>query len=116
MSSEDKVIEVIDKLAAKLGVAADHLWGVLIAQARIDFISSVLQYALLLLVCYGMLRWARWCAKPGVDEMAWLGFAIPAVGVVVLLSIALFSIPLVLASLFNPEYWALHQILGMVKR
>ena len=38
----NEMAEVVEKLAEKLGVAAEHLWGVLIRQAPISGITNIL--------------------------------------------------------------------------
>lgn len=56
----DEVLKRIDALAAKLGVTADHIWSVLMRQARIEGIEWVLWGTLWLIVGSYMLNRTLW--------------------------------------------------------
>jgi cellobiose-specific phosphotransferase system component IIC len=113
------ITPILEKLADKLGVAAEVLWVALLKQAKIYSVTYILIGALLI---FG----AIWLAKFGktishkVNERDWaeeVWFAY--MGAVCILGIMLLAwicdLSRILAGLFNPEYWALSEILKGLK-
>lgn len=122
---DEKTLQALTTLATKLGVTAEYLWSVLLKQAPISG-------AINLLVCaawiVGVYAWARfvYCStavpeptadnrypKPiWTDDVAHaLGWISVVVSVFVVTLIVGLYLPLIAAALFNPEHWALQQIL-----
>lgn len=122
---DEKTLQALTALAEKLGTTAEYLWGVLLNQAPI---SGVTDFAVMLAWCVAIVIWTRIVhkktAKPTKQEgsqyikaewsdefgvfsswvsvfILWFVFAI----------IAGESMSMVIAAIFNPEYWALKQIL-----
>ncbi len=113
--TDDRIAMLLQSLADKLGVTATHLWGVMVAQARVDFYVSVFQYVVIAICCYGSYRLVRWYADRDTDE-AWAILVAPIViGVSLMTIVAFCTLDLFVASIANPEYWALKQILSAVK-
>ena len=114
----DNMAELLSALAVKLGTTTEHLWRVLLKQAPIDGLVTLVQCIILVFV-------AVWFAKFTVaikkaiddgsrDEVWW---CVPIMGWVILstLLIALFFLlPDVAASFINPEYWALEHLLNKI--
>lgn len=114
----EQTTQLIRELAYKLGTTTEHLWGVLVAQARWEFISSTIQYGVILAFLLGFAKLARilWL---NLNDEDWTGqhvaFAVTTV-IVGLAAIGLIVagfdyLPMYVASIANPEYWALKQIL-----
>jgi hypothetical protein len=122
---DDKTLQALTALAAKLGTTADYLWGVLLRQAPITGVVD-------LLVCAGwiagVVAWAKfvkrktakpartdddrfacadWSDEAGVG-LAWASVFVAAGITALAVSSELSTI---VAALANPEYWALRQIL-----
>lgn len=111
----EQTIKLVNDLAAKLGTTAEHLWAVLVKQAPItsgiELLGIVLYFAVLF---WCVKRLAKYC-KANPDEcceppavFGWAGIGIFAV---VLLMIFSSQMPLIFAGFFNPEYWALKQLI-----
>ncbi len=111
---------MINDLAAKLGTTAEHLWAVLIRQAPISASTDIL-----LLIASGVALWfaLRIISRgmKGLEEsynnegtnMAILLFGGVACIVSCILAVnLLLSLGMILAGFFNPEYWALKQIIN----
>lgn len=105
-------------LAAKLGVTVDHLWGVLLYQARVDAAFDFLicvGCAIYFVVGGRLLRRLHQRVEEddyGNEEPFWLGFSVYAgIGFFVLI-VLLLSAHGFITETTNPEYWALKQILG----
>lgn len=107
----EEILKRIDALAAKLGVAAEHVWGVLIKQARVEAATDAVGFILSLVCAYWLIRWARYMLKTGKDGdgIIWIPFALCAFFVLVAGIGSFSSIP---TNVFNPEYFALKTILG----
>lgn len=124
---DDKTTALIEKLAEKLGTPAEHLWGVLLHQAPISGAVDLATVIVMVLAAVGLVRFVKGkTTKPTETEgdrypqaewqdegagLAWLGAAIYLIitGVVVI-----GSAQGIVAAFFNPEYWALSNILGKV--
>ena len=122
---DDKTLQALTALAAKLGTTAEYLWGVLLKQAPITGVVD-------LLVCAawvaGLVFWAKFVqrkttAPPKTDDerypradwnddagvgLAWVSVVIGA-GITALVIGS--NLSTIVAALVNPEYWALRQIL-----
>jgi len=120
----DKVAEVLEKLAAKLGVTVDHLWAVLVAQVKNKQISWIVGF-LLLAAATAVFIWLlkRYAKKHGDDvgvidwgdyEGAAAGFIISGALIATCWIAAFFSLDTFLATFNNPEYVALKGVLKML--
>jgi len=110
-----EILKRVDALAAKLGVTADQLWGMLMKQASVELWSSLLWIMLLSLLLvasvFATSRAARRMAKDKDTANDFLlmiggllGIVVGTIGIAVTLS----AIPTLI---FNPEYWALKQLI-----
>lgn len=122
---DDKTLQALTDLAAKLGTTAEYLWGVLMKQAPISGVVDLLVCAAWVV---GMVGWAKFVrrkttAPPKTDDdryphadwnddagvgLAWVSVVIGA-GITALVIGSHLST--IVAALVNPEYWALRQIL-----
>lgn len=110
--------EVIKQLADKLGVAVDVLWAALLKQAPIAATID-----LMISVAVGVFIFFAWklalkCEPRKESYLDLCSDRTCAVVVAFLVTfvlggIALVSLNTVLAGFFNPEYWALKQILPL---
>jgi len=108
-----ETVDLIRDLAAKLGTTAEHLWGVLLRQAPISGATDLMQYALLAVAVALWWKWVKATKKRGQyrDEAAWIPVGTVGVALAVMVGVAFFSFPTTVAAFFNPEYWALKQVM-----
>lgn len=125
---DDKTIAIINALAQKLGTTAEYLFAVLVRQAPIDGMTRLAILLGFVAAAVYLVRLVR--AKTKVppateadpypraewrDEMAvgiaWLATAF-FTGVCALAAAC--ELPGIAAAFFNPEYWALKQILRLI--
>jgi len=108
----EQITEIIKKLSEKLGVASEGLWRALLKQAPL---SAATELVLIVIVFIAFRKWFKSIVKRESDELtpvAWLvwgvlfGFAFICFGC---------NLDRTLAGFFNPEYWALKEILTSVK-
>ena len=111
--------ELIEKLAQKLGVTAEYLWSALLRQAVISGIFDLVFFGLEIVCIFLLIKWWKRTNKK-VEKGDWeetayvpLVTATVIVGVMFLISLACLS--LTFAAFYNPEYWALHEILSAIK-
>lgn len=107
----EKILEALQTLAAKLGVTAEHLWGVLIKQAPID---GTIDFIACVSLVYFNVAFLRLVVRKTLSDDP--DCAIAAWGAVVVLVIISSIIVwrnavMIIAAFFNPEYWALKQLL-----
>jgi hypothetical protein len=124
---QKELLSRLDALAAKLGTTSDHLWAILIRQAKIVAIEDALW--ILMAIAFSVLlgKAALWVTRTEKanekqewnqrSPIAWdygpVIFFSGIAGVAclildVLAFVSLFELPTLL---LNPEYWALTQIL-----
>jgi hypothetical protein len=108
-------------LAAKLGVSVEHLWGVLIKQAFIDGLSSLLTVVICAILAvatvYAFLALRRkfktpentqsYAYSPAPTDWMLLGVVL-----LVIVAVASNNFYWVISDFFNPEYYALRQLPG----
>lgn len=122
----ENTAKLLEQLANKLGTTSAYLWNVLIKQAPISSTTTLFQYLILAMV--GVILWKTHLrlSKPkkdctyssnAYDENDGVGILMIVTSIIyiVLLSVAFFSVESVINGYFNPEYWALDQILSNVK-
>jgi len=122
----ENVVKLIEQLANKLGTTSEYLWSVLIKQAPISASITLIQMAILLLLSFFLFKThIRLMKKTSDDRYAetkydqlgdWSGFAMAIVGgvVFILLILCCGSLEDVVNGFFNPEYWALKEILRAI--
>jgi len=122
---DEKTLQALTALAEKLGTTAEYLWGVLLKQAPIAGVTNLLEMAAWIAAVVMWFRFvqtkttrqpatdsdrypkAAWNDELGVG-MAWASVLVIAVIVAVIIGSGLST---TVAALFNPEYWALKQVL-----
>jgi hypothetical protein len=109
-----EILSRVDALAAKLGVTAQYLWGVLIRQAKFEAVSIFLAIgACCLVTLLVFLKYREVAARedsPCLDDHPALSFATTGIALMDVFIVAL-SIRLLPTLLFNPEYYALEKVL-----
>lgn len=123
------VTSVLQALAAKLGVASEHLWMVLVKQA---FISSISYLLFILVTVVLTVIWYR--VTKTVHKYVTVGYKDPVydgriehwdgehyiyvvigwVVVAICYIIVLADMSLMLGAFFNPEYWALNNVFSLI--
>jgi formate hydrogenlyase subunit 3/multisubunit Na+/H+ antiporter MnhD subunit len=105
------------ELAARLGTTVEHLWSVLIRQAYIDGISSLI--TVLITVAFGLgliflFQYVRNKHKEALEKYVPTGLEFVVLGMVlvVVAGIAGNNLYWVISDFFNPEYYALRQLPG----
>lgn len=110
----EQTLQLIEKIALKLGTTAEHLWGVLVRQAPISGAIGLACDVALILALYAMWKklltvdfdnW-NWDSDFGKSVM----YGGLAIATTILLVYAFGKLPTEIAGFINPEYWALKQI------
>ncbi|MEK4267913.1 hypothetical protein [Bacillus sp. FSL W8-0940] len=116
----DKAMEYIDKLAAKLGVAAEHVYGVLVKQAFANGVTNVIFGALVILATIILsIYTAKFVKKhhrnhgmDGVDLLILIAFCLTFIVLPTFGGIT--SVANGIMALINPEYYAIKEILDTI--
>lgn len=111
----DEILKRLDALASKLGITVAYLWGVLVKQARVEAIQDVGIVAIWV-VLTGLSFWAaRWIYKDETEKDC--GGLIVFLGCVCLgsLALTLYFVFAAITEVMNPEYWALKQVVTIMK-
>lgn len=115
--ASDTSAQALKLIADKLGVASEHLWGALVRQAAI---SSSVDLAVLVAGVFG-LKWAFGALRRNTKDMdigePWkvLGWAAWGFMAFLMFVIIAANTSNIMAGFFNPEYWALKDVLSCLK-
>jgi len=109
-------MNAIEKLASKLGVAAEHVWEILLTQAPITAITNLSGCILLLSLSIWGLKIAIRNGKEDSWEEPWIGFTV-LTGMGAFLGMVFFLIvgADIVTAFINPEYWALEKVVRMLR-
>lgn len=108
--------QIIDQIAEKLSVPAALIWSVLTRQAYIEAVQDVLLLAALAAAgWWGLRPWFRYLWKMDAEEL-WIPWGIVAVLWGIAMVVMTVGAIEGLGYLFNPQYFALHEILSALKK
>lgn len=126
--TQDKVFEYIDSMAEKLGVASEHVYGVLVKQQVATGIDAILSSAfLLVLIMVGLLVVIPKTLKHkdklisesklhyvDTDPQDAIVYSVAFISIF-LLVVIFFLLPYGIKVVINPEYYAMRDILEIIK-
>lgn len=121
----EQTIKLIEQLARKLGTTSEYLWAVLIKQAPISALTDLLYF--ILVIIGGIILWKihKYLSKDrGEDKnsiyydeenIVIIPMFIVSIVWAIIFIACFFSIGDIINGFFNPEYWALKEVLGACK-
>lgn len=120
----ENTTQLLEKLADKLGTTSEYLWGVLLSQAPVDAIITTIQIALIAVATMAYSKLLSRHIKSADDYSSGddvyfaksIIFGITGVLLIFFVFAAFFAIDNVINGFFNPEYWALNQILEILNQ
>lgn len=103
--------EMMKMMADKLGVSVEHLWNVLLTQAPISAsIKMIIITVLIVCVAIGFKLIKHKTGEREWDtEISWMVWLVVCMVAIVM---TITEIENIIAGFFNPEYWALMQLVG----
>lgn len=116
-----QLTQLLEKLASKLGTTTEYLWGVLLKQARISAIESLLfilfVYAMAVLLIVLNKKFSKKKSNSTYaatiysenESVEWIMIISTVIWVILFIS-SLFSCSNAIDGFLNPEFWALNQI------
>lgn len=117
----DKAMEYIDKLAEKLGVAAEHVYGVLVKQQMVSGVIGI--FGMIAAIIFLGIVFTK-LLKKGIEHNKVLDsfdtspytlvaiFFGAVLGITVIVSF--FVIPIGINQIINPEYYAIKEIIDTI--
>lgn len=114
-----EITPLLNKLAAQLNTTVEFLWEVLVRQAQFEFIIFIIGILVILLldiaIRYVVLH-AMTKTEQSEDDKRIASMAIFLLGTIALFFYIFLNGRSAIIALLNPEYWALQQILEVLKR
>jgi len=113
--------KLIEELANKLGTTTEYLWSILIHQARINAIINLFQLLILVIVGFALYKAHQYFKgedKDGYErytEGTTFVMVMASITYCVLLIFAFCSIGDTVNGFINPEYWALNEVMSLLK-
>ena len=123
ISMEKQIVDMLNKLAEKLGVASAKIWEWSLLQVKVEIIQSIILVAMTVVLIYPYCRWVVYVIK-NYDEIDDNNYSIPhmlgliIVGIALLFmsigsAVAIYNLPQLI---FNPEYSAFQNILDQLAK
>lgn len=118
----EKLTELLEKLALKLGTTTEFLWVVLVKEAHLVAITDLIYIAMAIIAWIPMWKTHFYLLNVknqiNYDNNDWTGIVIIILAVILLvLTLAtLANIGEIIDGFFNPEFWALNYILSMLSK
>lgn len=119
-----EITPLLEKLAAKLGTTAEHLWGVLVKQAHVEGVVGLvfITVATVAVLCWGFFIFPKLYKKYKAIQKEYgrysddgegylIAMVIGSVALGVLFLVSLGEVNNVVTCFYNPEYWALKRVL-----
>lgn len=116
----ERLTDLLEKLAAKLGTTIEHLWMVLVNQAHVQVWKNAVTIIILAIVNAFFAKYAFGLFKGkhfSDDDDAYPIFVV-IFTTILLVTSSIFGVRLFLEAFdaaLNPEYWALNKILELIK-
>lgn len=118
----EQTTQLIEQLAQKLGTTTEYLWGILVKQAPISAITNLTFFILMVIsgvLLYKLHRYLgtyqeklRDSVYGDLDELAIVPMFVVVVIWCISFLVAMFSLGGVVNGFFNPEFWALKEVLN----
>lgn len=114
----NSILDRVDAIAAKLGVAANHLYAVYVHQAFVVGIQDLIVAAVCLILfsigLYKAKSFVKWDLDHEYGSRGVLSFC-GAVVITLSLTFGIIYATSAISPLVNPEYWAMQQIISQLK-
>lgn len=117
-----ETVELLEKLADKLGTTSEYLWSVLVNQAYVNAIGEVIFILIATAFSYAMCKMhLHFMDRDNEysyyekEEVLGIPMIIGAIVMVLLIIGCICSVRSIVTGVLNPEYWALEQILETIK-
>ena len=120
----ENVTKLLETLAQKLGTTSEYLWRALLKQAPIAATTTLIQITLIMLFGWSLYKIHKRLMKKDAngdtlyydhEELAVIPMVMGAFIFGIMFICAFCSIDDVINGYFNPEYWALRDILSSVE-
>jgi len=115
----ENLTQLLENLANKLGTTTEYLWGIMIKQA---YISGVTSLVWLVIALIGTFFWFQglnyvrknWKELYDDESVVWWVMCL-VVGIIIISLIFIENDSNFVTALLNPEYWALEKVLETIK-
>ena len=112
----EELIKRLDLLATKMNTTGEHLWEILVKQGTIEGYKSIASVAIMAIMFFAIKALLPKIIKTFKDDNPDVGVPLIAVGIVLILVFAMSLSELSdLQYFFNPEYFALTEVLKILK-
>jgi len=111
---EEKAIELLEQLAVQLGTTAEYLWGVLVRQAYVNaIISIIIEIVFFIFIATYIKLLIKYIHKSDSDDYG-IPLFIGGFISIIMFGFMIGGILDIVTGFVNPEYWALKEILRLI--
>ncbi len=114
----EELAPLLNELALQLGTTVEFLWGVLLRQAQVEVIKGITYWIILIVLITVALKKVNFDFSEPVENEDFPSFLFAGILIttfIIALVMNVVNIDNILNALLNPEYWALQQILEVIK-
>jgi hypothetical protein len=120
---EEKLVEMLEKLANALGVAVPQIWEFQVAYARVnselELAGAVLCFVMFFVFYFSCKKdWTQWASKGLYNDYRQVTGVVKSIVFAILFAVCLgcsISFPSMVANCISPEKEAMSTIAGMIK-
>jgi hypothetical protein len=121
---ESKVFEIIEKLSDQLGTTSNQVFEVLTNQMFIRGIHGIIWAVFCLIVIIGLiylikLLWVHYMGENisnSNQEFATLIMLVSGIGIIIFTVVLFVNINSAIGNFYNPQYYALKEIVDLIKK
>lgn len=110
-----EILNRLDALAAKLGIASSHLWEVLVRQGQVELVQHLTAFAIFFVFTIMSFFWLRYCLRQDDYDWTFWGWASSVfIWVCFFISFGI-TTGTITQYLISPEYYAFREIGKILK-
>lgn len=113
----EELTKLLTNLADKLGTTVEHLWGVLVKQAKIEIMRRVMYLALSVVFIFGSIKLVTASISNLIESPYWwFGIIGGTIFGIIMIYALVDEIVMIKTLKDNPEYYALEEILSKINQ
>lgn len=111
----EEILKRLDGLTTKLGISAEHLWGILTKQAKLEFIMPFITFIIFVSIATLVIVKRKYLLEISRDD-EFIEFLFGFVAIATFLGSIIFGLYTLgcISYLFNPEYFAFQEITKLI--
>ena len=111
---KEEILNMLKTLAEKLGTTTEYLWATLVHQAYIAAIQEIVFLLITIVFSFILFKCIKRVQMNGENALYITQLILAAFIVLIFLIVSIIDLSDLFNGFFNPEYWALQQLIYML--